>query len=116
MDRNEPIQIGLGLFLIPRYEMMGAAYANLIAVVLGVVLASILVLKHYGVLFHYGHAGKVVIVSAILFAGLHLVPEFPVWWLPGVYMIGFALYGGVMLLIDGVTRDEFRRLRGMFSG
>jgi len=101
-----PAQIGMGLYLIPKYGMNGAAYSNLISVSLGVLVAGILVYKYFGTLFDIKLAAKTLLASSIVFCLLKFFDRYSPVAVPLVYAASFLLFFFIMLVIGKVTGTD----------
>ena len=87
-----PVQIGLGFYLIPKFKMIGTAYANLITVVLGIVVAGVLVYKYFGVLFEINRVLKTLFASFIVYCLLTYYTAYPLIALPLVYGVAVVFF------------------------
>jgi O-antigen/teichoic acid export membrane protein len=111
-----PVQIGLGLYLIPKFEMIGTAYANLITVSLGVTIAGVLVYKYFGILFDTHRIVKTLLASFILYCLLIYYTAYPLIALPLVYGAAFLLFFVIMLITGGVTKNDLLFLENFIPG
>ena len=106
-----PMQLLLGLWLIPQYGMRGTAVANLLSVGTGVVVAAVFVRRQLGVLFDVPQVAKALGLSLpaayVLFVA---APQLPSLALPLLYAGAFAIYGGGMVLLGGFHADEVSKV------
>lgn len=106
-----PTQIGLSLYLIPRYQMNGAAVANLLTVLIGVICAGYVVFRYFGTLFNISRIVKTAISSCIIYYLLRSFHTYPLQALPLVYVLSFLVFLVVMRITGGITKDEIESVR-----
>ncbi len=105
-----PLQAGLGWWLVPRYEMLGTALANLVTVTAAVVAVSGLVFKYIGSVYDLVRVGKMLLAVVPVGVGLILFDGYPVMAVPGVYLLGLVVYGGLLLVLRGVSVQEIKKM------
>ena len=106
-----PLQISLSLFLIPEYQMKGAAYSSLITVSSGVLVAGFFVFRYFGTLFDTGQVLRTVICSGILYFLLSKYSSFPTGMLPLVYGLAFLVFCFLMFMIGGIRKSDIAAMR-----
>jgi O-antigen/teichoic acid export membrane protein len=106
-----PTQIGLSLYLIPEYQMNGAAYSNLITVCLGTIVAGIFVFKYFRVLFDIDRVLKTIFSSLIIYLLLVNFDTYPVQILPLIYGLSFLAFIVLMKIVGGITKDDMDSLK-----
>jgi O-antigen/teichoic acid export membrane protein len=110
-----PVQVGLSLFLIPRYQMNGAAYSNLLTVSIGVMIASFFVFKYFKTLFDINRIAKTVVSSLIIYYLLTHFNTYPVKMLPLIYGLSFVVFLVIMIIIGGITKSDIAFARRFIS-
>jgi stage V sporulation protein B len=105
------LQMALGTLLIPRYQMMGTAVANLLTLLFGLLSCSVLVKKAFGVLLDLGRVLKATAISLVLGVAFSLWQSYPLILLPVLYTVGLGLYGAGMLALGAVTPSERAMLK-----
>ena len=105
-----PLQAGLGWWLVPQYEMLGTALANLLAVSAAVVAVSVLTFKYVGPVYDVVRVGKMIVAAAPVGLVLSRFESYPAIAVPAVYLLALLAYGGLLLLLRGVTVSELKRL------
>ncbi|MBT3363706.1 MAG: flippase [Chloroflexi bacterium] len=107
------VDIGLNLYLIPRYDMLGAAWATTITASLGAFIAAIYVVLVFKTLISFKSFMRVCVASLLVWTIPLYVYVTPVL-LPFVY-IGLALlYLGVLMLIKELRKDDLEMLKRVF--
>lgn len=109
-----PIQITSGLYLIPRYGMVGAACSHLLTVCFGTVIATFLVWKYFRTLFDLSRVTKTVVCSFVIYLLLKSFTLYPVGMLPVVYILAFGLFFVIMILIGGVSKNDIAFVKKLF--
>lgn len=104
-----PVQLVLGITLIPRLGMDGAALTNLVVVALELVLALTLAQSQLGSLLDARRLSRALVAVAPVTAFFLVVP-LPTPWVPVAYAVGCAVYGALLLALGAVTREEVTRL------
>ncbi len=105
-----PVQLGAGMWLVPRYGMAGAAIASLIACVVGTVAGGTVTLRLFGALIEPVRVLKAAAVAVVVYVLMTLPPSYPMWLLPFACFAALGVYGGLMLAVRGITVDEVRSL------
>jgi len=106
------IDILLNIFLISRYELIGAACATTITGFIGMSAAMVYVLWRFKALVSAKSAIKICLASVLIYAIVLMIPTSPVW-LPVIYICMFALYAGILLLLKELGREDlytFKRI------
>ncbi len=101
------LNLGLNFLLIPRWGMMGAAWATAFSYLLVAVVSGFVSYHFYTVGYEYGRLGKITVLGAALWlAGSQVAPEvtpFAVAWHLGLGFLGLPLG---LLLLGFVEEDE----------
>jgi O-antigen/teichoic acid export membrane protein len=110
--------IGLNFALIPRFGIMGAAYANGLAYALQAAIAYHFSQRVYPIRYEFGRLARVVAAAAIAYAAARALPAMPAIW--GVLargttvvlvMMGGLWLGGFFRPEELRVLDRFRRSR-----
>lgn len=109
-----PIQIVSGLYLIPRYGMVGAACSHLLTVCFGTITAALLVWKYFRTLFDLNRVLKTVVCSFVIYLLLKSFTAYPVKMLPVVYILAFGLFFVIMFLTGGLSKNDVAFVKRMF--
>ncbi len=99
-----PVNIGLNLFLVPRYELLGAASATVITGTLAAVTVLVLVWREFGVLFSWPSLLRILAAAVVVYTVGLFIPASGVLVL--VKLLGLL---GVYLLLLMVTGELTRR-------
>ena len=107
-----PIALSLNLFLVPIYQLNGAALSTVVTSLLGLAIASVYVWKRFGALVRIKSLLKILIASFALFyiswqlpcSGLFLILE---------YVSLFLLYFGILVLLREVGKRDLKTLRNI---
>jgi O-antigen/teichoic acid export membrane protein len=107
-----PIAISLNLFLIPIYELNGAAISIVITSLLGLILVSLYVWKYFKALVERRSFLRILLASmAIFYISLRL--DFSGFFLILEYLGLFLLYLGILVLLREVDRRDLETLKGI---
>jgi stage V sporulation protein B len=104
------IDTGLNIFLVPRYGLVGAAWATTITGLLGMSVAAIYVFWQFKVLISAKSLGRICLSSVVIYIialQLSLLP----FWLPLIYIGLFILYAGILWLTKELNREDLKTLR-----
>lgn len=107
-----PIALSLNLFLVPIYQLNGAALSTVITSLLGLTIASVYVWRRFGALIRIKSLLKILIASFALFyiswqlrySGFFLILE---------YIFLLLLYFGILVLLREVDRRDLETLRNI---
>lgn len=106
-----PAQIGLSMYLIPKYQMSGAALSNLFTVLIGVICAGIFVFRYFGTLFDIRRVVKTIFSSFIIYNLLIYFHAFDLRMLPLVYILSFTIFFLIMIVIGGIKKEEIAAVK-----
>jgi len=102
--------IGLNIWWIPHYGMMGAAYATLVAFAVLAVSAHLVAQRFYRLQYAYGKIARVGLLVAGVYAA-NMLLHFTGILVPIAVKLGIILaFLGGLLLLRVISRDEIRRL------
>lgn len=104
--------IGLNVFLVPRFGLLGAAWATTVTGFFGMGVSSLYVIRRLGALVALKSLGRICLASLIIYFIALQIPLSPLW-LPLLYIALFGLYMGILWLTMELKRDDlatFKRL------
>jgi len=104
--------IGLNVFLVPRFGLLGAAWATTVTGFFGMGVSSLYVIRRFGALVALKSLGRICLASLIIYFIALQIPLSPLW-LPLLYIALFGLYMGILWLTMELKRDDlatFKRL------
>lgn len=104
------IAIGLNIFLIPRYGLVGAALATTITGFIGMCAAAFYVLWRFRALVSARSLGRICLASLVIYFVALQVPLSPVW-LPLIYIGLLTLYGGLLWLMRELKREDLETFK-----
>jgi O-antigen/teichoic acid export membrane protein len=115
------LNIGLNLWLIPAYGLMGAVYATIAAYSLGAVLAFIIARRYYPLPLPTKAIAQISFACAVMYAGVSIMPWSDEW--PDVIRLfakaawGMAIYGAVCWVINAANcRNLVKGFYARFKG
>lgn len=104
------VNVGLNLYAIPRWGMMGAATCMLVTEILSCAATGLLVRRHAEFVPDFGRVPPILIAAGVMGAAL--------FWLAGQGLrlwalapIGLALYGGLAFTLGAVDRELIADLK-----
>ncbi len=101
-----PVHFGLGVWLTPRYGMIGMATANLVSVAVGTAIAAVVVARRTGALAHPATLAKAVLACVVVCVGLVCLQVRTVAFLPVMGLASVVVFGLLMLLTGAITREQ----------
>jgi O-antigen/teichoic acid export membrane protein len=107
------LSIALNILLVPRFGLIGAAWATTISYVLGALLSAVLGRKVLILPVPWTALARAGLASGIMAAAVVALPS-PGGWLEllGKAGVGAVTYGGAMLILDSHLRERLGRLLG----
>ena len=109
------VNLGLNILLVPHLGIMGAAITTLIAYVLALGLTTYYSFKEFRFPIDWRFIVKSLIASGAMSAALWAIaPEGTSATILTV-VAGAAIYGAVLFLLKGFTKEEFKFFRGLFQ-
>jgi O-antigen/teichoic acid export membrane protein len=114
------LDIFFNIFMVPRYGLVGAAWATTVTGFLGMCAAAIYVLWQFQALVNIKSLGRICIASLVIYVIALQIPLSPLW-LPLIYVGLLTLYVGMLLLMREIKRDDWETFRriiplGRFAG
>ena len=106
------IDIALNIVLIPRYGLVGAAWATTITALIGMTVAAIYVFRHFKALVSARSVIKICLASLAIYA-IALQVSLSPFFLPLIYVGLFAVYFGLLLLMKEFSKEDvetFKRI------
>jgi len=96
------LNIGLNMILIPRYGLVGAAFATVLAEGF-ILLAGLLAVYKIGIRLDFWPLPRLLLAAGVMGAGL--IALGPSWGLALCLSLGFILYVGVLAVFRGIPQD-----------
>jgi O-antigen/teichoic acid export membrane protein len=104
------MDIVLNIVLIPRYELMGAAWATTLTALVGMTVAAIYVFRRFKALVSARSVIKICLASlAVYFIALHV--SLSPFFLPLIYVGLFAVYFGLLLLMKEFSKEDVETIK-----
>ena len=110
-----PLCIVFNMFLIPIYQLEGAALATTVTSLLGVCFAAGYVFKRFKTLINAKSFVKICVASIVIYA-IALRLSLPFFFLPFLYVLLFALYFGILFLMKELSEDDLKTFKGIIRG
>jgi len=107
-----PIAVSLNLFLVPIYELNGAAISIVVTSLLGLILASLYVWKDFKALVERRSFLRILLASLVVFY-ISLRIDFSGFFLILEYLGLFLLYLGILVLLKEVDRRDLETLKSI---
>jgi O-antigen/teichoic acid export membrane protein len=109
--------VGLNYALIPRYGMMGAAYANAAAYAVQAGLAFVFSQRVYPVRYEYGRLARAIGAAAVAFVAGASVPALPAWAALIVRsLVVVTVFAGLLGISRFFKREELQILARLRPG
>jgi O-antigen/teichoic acid export membrane protein len=89
------VALGLNTLLVPRFGMLGAAWATAAAYGAMTLTLLFVVQRFYRVPYAWGRVAVMVVLAGGLFGAWQALPTLQVWWAEGLLL---AVFGGGLLL------------------
>lgn len=109
------LNIGLNFLLIPRFGMMGAAWATLACYAVMIVLALAISQRIYPIPYEYGRITKVILAAGIISAVGGIVPEASLLARIVMKAALLLLFPLILYLVDFFENYEIDWIRGQFA-
>ena len=109
------LNIALNFLLIPRFGMMGAAWATLIGYAFMIVLTVVISQRIYPIPYEYGRIGKVILAAGILSAVGGIVPEASLLARIVMKAALLLLFPLILYLVDFFENYEIDWIRDRFA-
>jgi O-antigen/teichoic acid export membrane protein len=108
------VNLGLNILVVPRWGILGAAITTLIAYGLALGLTTYYSFKEFKFSIYWRFIVKSLIASGVMSASIWAIG--PEGTLATVLTIltGTVIYGAILLLLKGFTKEEFKFFRGLF--
>jgi stage V sporulation protein B len=110
-----PISIVFNLFLIPIYQLEGAALATTVTSLLGMCLAAGYVFKRFKTLVDAKSFVKICVASIIIYV-MALRLSLPLVYLPVLYVFLFALYFCILFLMKELSEEDLETFKRIIDG
>ncbi len=103
------VQICLGIFLIPRYSLEGAAYATAFAATVGLLVSGLWLYNHYGAFINALTVVRILAASSVIYAAARLFPVHGII-LPVFDLLLSLIYIAVLWFLKEWSWEEIRPL------
>ncbi len=104
------IDIALNTILIPRYGLMGAAWATTITALIGMIATAIYVFRSFKALVSIKSFIKICLASLAVYV-IALQVSLSPFFLPLIYIGLFVVYFGILLLIKEIKREDLETFK-----
>ncbi|MBE9593465.1 MAG: polysaccharide biosynthesis C-terminal domain-containing protein, partial [Proteobacteria bacterium] len=105
-----PLCVVSNMFLIPIYQLEGAALATTVTSLLGVCFAAGYVSKRFKTLINAKSFVKICVASIVIYV-IALSLSLPLAFLPLLYIILFALYFGFLSLMKELSKEDIETFK-----
>jgi O-antigen/teichoic acid export membrane protein len=109
------VNIGLNFLLIPRYGMMGAAWATLAAFTVQMTLLVYVALRYYPIPYQWSRMALLTSVAAALYGAGSFVPPGPLWALVGIKLALITGFPVILWLFGFFQPAERRQLQQLWT-
>jgi O-antigen/teichoic acid export membrane protein len=109
------LNIALNFVLIPRFGMMGAAWATLVGYAVMIILTLAISQRVYHIPYQYGRIAKVILAACILAAFGGIVPAAPLLARIAAKAILLMLFPLALYLMGFFENDEINWIRDRFA-
>jgi len=109
------INIGLNLLLVPRFGIVGAALATLIASLSGTVFGVYFAFKYFDFDFDYNSMAKVIAASVIMSAFIININPNGLAGIIFEMVVGIIVYMAAIMLMKLITKDELMLIRSFIK-
>ncbi len=107
-----PIDIVLNVILVPRYQLVGAAFATSLTAVCGVTVASMMVWREFNTLWEVRSLLNITLASVIVYALVRVVEPTGYYLIPWI-VASLILYGVLLLVFRELRTDDWLVFRGI---
>jgi O-antigen/teichoic acid export membrane protein len=109
------LNIGLNFVLIPRFGMMGAAWATLIARALMLTSTLLVSQRIYPIPYEYGTMAKVLVIGCAVAAAGQLVPDTPFLLRVAIKLLLAAAFPGLLYVTGAIDPATLAAIRERLS-
>jgi stage V sporulation protein B len=110
-----PLSIVFNMYLIPLYQLEGAALATTVTALLGVCFAAGYVFKRFKTLINAKSFLKICVASIFIYV-IALRLSLPPVYLPVLYVFLFALYFCILFLMNELREEDLKAFKGIIRG
>jgi len=107
-----PISIVLGIFLIPRYQLEGAAVTTIISSTAGTIVLGGYMMKRFKLSFPLSTLFNGIIATCLMVLPTYFINIRPLLT-PVVYAVLFSLYFFVLVILKEVKKDDLAHLKSL---
>ena len=101
----------LNIYLIPEYQLIGAAISTSISGLLAIILISYLIFKEFGVLISIRSFLKIISASLLISIPTIFI-SLPKILLPIEYMLFFGIYFLILYFLKEIKKEDIDKIRG----
>ena len=105
------LNLALNYLLIPRYGMMGAAWATLISYVVLAVISTVVNLHFWHIPYEYGRIAKVTLALVGVYGLSLLISSQNIWLNIGLKLLLLVLYPILLILFQFLEKTEIKTLK-----
>ena len=105
-----PLCVVFNMFLIPIYQLEGAALATTVTSLLGMCFAAGYVFKRFKTLINAKSFVKICAASIVIYV-IALSLSLPLFLLPLLYIFLFALYFGILSLMQELSKEDIETFK-----
>ena len=108
------LNLGLNYLLIPRYGMMGAAWATVISYFILVVVQTVVNLHFWYIPYEYKRIAKIAFVWGLIYGCSLLIRTPSVWLNGGLKLVLLATYPLILYVVRFYEKQELTTLKRLF--
>lgn len=107
-----PISITLGIFLIPRYQLEGAAITTIISSTVGTIILGGYMMKRFKLSFPLSTLLNGIIATCLIVLPTYFINILPLLT-PVLYAILFLLYFFILVILKEIKKDDLAHLKSL---
>jgi len=107
-----PISIALGIFLIPRYKLEGAAITTIISSTLGTIAIGGYMIKRFKLSFPISTLFNGIIATCLMVLPTYFINVRPLLT-PLLYAVLFSLYFFILIILKEIKKDDLAHLKSL---
>jgi O-antigen/teichoic acid export membrane protein len=108
--------VGLNLLLVPRFGIVGAGVANMLANGLVAILTVYISFKYFKFDLNPGFIIKSVIASSLMALTIWFLNPSKIYQIITSILLGIIIYTVLLLVLKGIDKNEFRFLKNLVMG
>jgi O-antigen/teichoic acid export membrane protein len=110
------LNIGLNFLLIPRYGIMGAAWATLISFIVQATLLVSVALRYYPIPYEWRRLAQILCAAAIPYAATTLLPDATALPTTGMKLALLTMFPAVLWMLGFFRTVELAHIQQLWSG